>query len=286
VRLFGRQIRIEFGQPGQPGRAHDGLRIAFAVRHTRESIPSPATITVYNLAPQSLGELERPGCVVRLFAGYDVPKLLVEGNIIREGLVIERRGVDRVATIQVQDGGRALTFGRCDLSISRPTTTTEVFQRIIDGLGLPRGSVAFGREVEYTQGFSFYGRAVDALNTVAAAARGRWWVRDGLVFVTPIVMVEAVTDAGVRVLTPQVQPTPESAVVFGVAEGNLIGAPTRRDGSEVEVTALLTPEMRPGRPFVVRGSERSDGVYVAREVEHTGDVFGQEFYTTCRGGPR
>jgi hypothetical protein len=161
-----------------------------------------------------------------------------------------------------------------------------VFDRIVDTLCLPRGPIAFGREVQYSQGFTFYGRAVDALNAVCGAARGRWWVRDGLVFVTPIVMVEGVNPNGVRTLTPQDSPTPESAVVFGVAEGNLIGAPTRRDGGEVEVTALLTPEMRPGRPFVVRGSERSDGVYVASEVEHNGDVFGQEFYTTCRGVPR
>lgn len=283
--FFLRQVRVEFGQPGTEGRAHDGLRVAFSLRHTLDSAPSPGTISVWNLAPSSLGELERARCVVRLFAGYDSPKLLMQGTIIRDGLKIERQGVDRVATIQVQDGGRALAFGSVSLAISRPTTGAEVFGQLVDALGFPRGPIAFGRPVAFSQGYAFSGRARDALDNVARAAQARWWVRDGVVYAVPQRPVEVWYD-GKKIYQLQDDPTPESAVVLGVAEGNLIGSPTRGEDGQVEAVTLLTPELRPGRPFVIRGSERSDGVYTASEVQMVGDTHGQDWYTIAKGRPR
>ncbi len=89
--LFGRHVLVDLGTEGATGvRLNDDpnvpqLRVAFRVEMTRSSDPHKATIRVWNPSPVTVGLMQAPRAAVRLFVGYDVPRLVFVGNPIRNG---------------------------------------------------------------------------------------------------------------------------------------------------------------------------------------------------------
>lgn len=267
--LWGRHVTLQIGQPGETGRSFSGLRISFRVKQTIDATPNSASIQAFNVSDQSVAELQRPGAVVRLIAGYDVPRLLFVGDPIPYGVRFERRGADRVLSIEAQDGSRRYRGAFVNVSIRRPTTLGEAFDAVAEQIGLPQGSIrGVDRARELPDGVTFTGNARDVMDRIARMSDADWTITDGAIDVIP-----------------RGGDTGERAVVFSVEQGNLIGSPKRTEQG-VEVVGLLEPTMRPGRPFVVRSRELS-GAFVAREVTHTGDSgYSPEFYTSIVGVPR
>lgn len=271
--LFGRRVAIEFGTEGTTGRRLEGLRIAFDVLHTRSSPPSPARVQVWNLADASISALQAPRSVVRLFTGYrddGVPKLIFQGNPTKTGTKIERQGVDRVATIELRDGGDQYQSARVNKSFRSSTTFAEVFAEALDAFGMPSagGLPAGSSAITFPGGLHLVGTARDVFDTLAAAAGAHWFIRDGVVYMLG-------REAG----------TTETAPVFSSKSRNLVGSPTRTEDEGIEIRALLDPSMRPGRPFRVESRDVT-GNYVARDVRFVGDSgFDTPFYVEITGRP-
>lgn len=265
--LFGRQVFVEFGLPGAPGRQFCDLRIAFSADFSRESTPNKGTVEVYNLAPTSLDLLQTPGIVVRVFAGYDVPRLIAQGNPVPNGVSIERRGPDRVAKAEFQDGGRAYQGARVTVNVATPTTLSAVLNLVAAQVGLPIGAIRppSGADVALPHGAQFAGPARDVLDRLGRSLGADWFVRDGA-----LCFVGSGSDTG------------ETMLVIG--PGNLVGSPAPKDKGRIEATALLEPSLRPGRLFQVQ-SERINGVYVADSVRFQGDNWATPFYATVTGIP-
>lgn len=266
--LFGRQVFVEFGQPGAVGRRFEDLRVAFSTESSRSGTPGKATIEVYNLAPDSLTLLQERGATVRLWAGYDVPRLIFAGDPVAGGVRIERRGPDRIARVEAQDGGRAYQSARVSLSYAADTSLSEVLAELVRQTGIPAGSIRLPRDVRLPHGLVYSGPARDLLDRIARAAGGDWWSRDG-----------ALCLAGTGVDTGEI------ALVASAEDGNMIGSPVPQDGGRVEVVVLLEPSLRPGRLLDVR-AERTRGVYVIESVRFSGDTHGQPFYASCVAAPR
>jgi hypothetical protein len=247
-------------------RSANTLRVAFRVEMSRESVPNKARIVVWNLAPDSIATLQRPGAVVQLLVGYDIPRLIFQGNPVKNGVRLERQGPDRTLTIEAQDGGAAYQSARVNLTFAPQTTSAQVFAALVAALGLPTGVVVVP-PVVFPSGLTIAGTARDALDTLARATASHWYVRDGVLFYLP-------ADAA----------TPEAAVAFSAAAGTLIGSPTPSDKG-LEVKGLLDPAVRPGRPFVVE-SAQFRGLYIARDVVFEGDSgYDLPFYVTATGRP-
>jgi hypothetical protein len=271
--LLQRRVAIEFGDAGTTGRRLEGLRIAFDVKHSRSAPPSPARVQVWNLSDVSIGALQKPGAVVRLFTGYKddgVPKLIFVGNPTPTGTKVEQQGSDRIATIELRDGGSRYVSARVDKSFGSRATFAEVFEAAVSALGMPTAGPlpASTSLVTFPSGIHLAGTARDVLDDLAAAAKAHWFIRDGVVYFLE-------RDAG----------TTETAPVFSSRNGNLVGSATRTEDNGIELRALLDPAMRPGRPFRVE-SRGVTGNYVARDVRFIGDSgFDTPFYVEITGRP-
>jgi len=271
-RLFGRRVVLQLGTANATGKQYDELRVQFGVTMTDSSDPNTAKLQVYGLAASTVATMQASDAVVRLLVGYQsqggVPRLLFQGNPITGGVRLERRGPDRVLSIEAQDGGREYTTAHVSESYATGTTSGQLFAALADRLGVPLGNVdAIVGDVAFPRGLAAVGRVSDQLGRLAAMSGARWQIRDGTLQVWPV--------GG---------STGEQAVVFSSSAGNLIGSPTVTDEG-VEITGLLAPTLRPGKPFRVEALDLQ-GDYVATSVEFKGDSgFATDFYVVAKGTP-
>jgi hypothetical protein len=105
-RLFNRAYRLLI-IPDGGGQATEitDLRISFAVEKSDQPESNTATISVYNMSPDTREKLAAPGVSVSLEAGYgDEIGIVSVGN----DLIIESKldNVDRVTEIKTRDGGK------------------------------------------------------------------------------------------------------------------------------------------------------------------------------------
>lgn len=260
--LFGRQVVVQFGQPGEKGRSYTGLRVRFRVDMNRGGSPNKALIDVWNLGDEAVALLQEPGVVVRLLAGYDVPRLLFAGDPIKNGVRSQRQGPDRILHVEAADGLRAYQTARVNVSFATETTLEQVLDEVATQLGLPLGSIRYESDLRFPHGITLVGAAREVLDRLAVATETEWSIRDGT-----LQIVGRDSDTG------------ETAIRVSSAKGfrNLIGAPTRTDKG-VEVTTLLDPSIRPGR-VVQLESEQFNGLYVVRDVRFEGDSGERPWYT-------
>lgn len=264
---FGRQVVLEFGLAGERGRRFRDLSITFRVEMAQGGVPHTAKIEARNLGADSVALLQCPGVVVRLLVGYDAPRLIFQGSPIRDGVDERYEGTERVLSLSLKDGGREYGLTRLSVSYATSTTVGQAFDVIAAQLGLPLGTVQLDRRIDIGAGLVLQGPARHVLDQLAEACDARWTITDGVLNVV----------ARTGQLTDQ-------AVVFSAAAGNLVGSPSRKDGS-VEVKGLITPSLRPGKPFRVE-STFVTGDYVATEVDFVGGLRDQDFYVIARGRPR
>ena len=261
--LFGRQVAFAVGTAADKGRLWSDLRIDFKVTH-KLGARGTAEITVHNI-PADVAELARgPDTIVRLFAGYDEAPLIFQGTPVDGSIRLTDEGPERKLKLEAQDGGRALAATHLNLSVSSGQSVRQVADRVIDQLGLPRGTVEVPDELGFPQGFHATGRAEDVMRRLSRATGADWSIQDGAVQVVP--------DDG---------DTGRRGVVFSSADGTLVGRPEPKDKG-LQVTGLLRPALRPGDVYRIEGPD-TEGFYKARTVKMRGSRFKQEFYTVALG---
>lgn len=275
--VFGRRVTFSIGQAGVAGLALADLRVAFRVTMSKGRNPHTASIRVYNPNPLTLGLLDDgPLPTVGLAVGYGdpllpdggkgIPRSIFLGEVVRDGLRVERAGADRIAEIEAADSPGAYQLNRVALSFPTSVTMSAVVAAIAGQLALPVGVISVVPDVTLAQGATFHAEARDVLDRIAASVGGEWWISDGVFYFSP---------AGV--------PVPGVAPLFSSAKGNLIGAPVKKDRGGIEIVGLLDADMRPGKPFVVQSAE-INGTYTASDVVFHGDSgFDVPFYVQITG---
>lgn len=263
--LFGRTVILQVGQPGTEGLSWTGLRVSFNVKKNLGKSANKASIKAYNLAPQSIAKFQEPGAVIRLFAGHEIPRLIAQGNAIRNGVRgPERVGPDRVLTLEIQDGGRKLVTSRLNLTFATETTAEQVFQTVSQELGFPAGfTPPEFADVRLTQGVTLNGKTSAVLDRLSDMLGADITVRDGA--------LEAIATGG---------DAGTSAVVLSTANRNLQRIIRKDKG--IECDAILDARIQPGRRFVVDSTEDGSisGIYKARDVSYVGDTHADEFTMT------
>ena len=264
---FIRQTILRLGQEGETGKEFTGLRIAFDVQMDRSLTPNKARIQAWNVSANTVALLEGENPVVQLFVGYDVPRLVFTGNPVAGGVSLTRQGVDRVLSIEAADGLRVYQDARVEFNISGAITMGELLNQTAEQMGVVKGNIRQDLEdLELTQGFTFVGPAREMLRTLSLSTGSDIMLRDGA--------LQAVAVGGT---------TGELAVQFSAEGGNLIGAPTVKDG-RIEVKGLLAPSLRPGKTFNV-SSRDVNGFFTADEVRFVGESRQGGFYVEVVGTP-
>jgi hypothetical protein len=247
----------------------EGERIQFHVKKDLTPTPNPCVVTITNLSAATRALLSDRGTRVILEAGYEDggPILLFSGDATYVDQV--RRTADWETKIECGDGMRAFQFARVNFSFSSNTKIDRVIKKVVGGLGVDPGNLqaqADNLEQTYETGYSASGRAADEMNRLTKAAGLEWSIQDGRL----------------QLLRPG-ETSGDVALDIGPDSG-LIGSPEhgtpekRGDPPILKVRSLLAPTCKPGAIVQIR-SEKQNGQFRIKQVEHTGDTRGLDWYT-------
>ena len=161
----------------------DCLHISFSVEKSSEETPNDAKIQIWNLSPANLKILESKNCIVELKAGYGTNRaLLIVGSI--SSAITSMDNADRVTELTVVDGLVELRDTNITVSINGKVGCKTLYKKIADKMGV---SVKFAKDLSFKtlpNGFSYTGKAKNALQKVANCCGHKWSIQNQVLHVT------------------------------------------------------------------------------------------------------
>lgn len=250
-------------------------RVSFKIEQKREADACKGTVSLFNLNDDTRNYMERTllaGGFLRLDAGYieDYGTIFI-GKLVKPKN--ERQGPDIVTVFECVDSGKRLADAWVDLSFDGPTPVRDVFQTIVNAMGIDIGYLATFPNGNFSEGYCFSGTAREALSYLCAAYGMEWFLRNGALTVLP-----------------KLSGTQEVAVKISPSTG-MIGVPTKSIDNETPVfmcNVLLEHGLYPGRKVMVESSQADlNGTYICQNVTHEGDTYdaGGKFQTQIEALP-
>jgi hypothetical protein len=299
--LFDRDVLITIG--GKPiamksedltGKPQPMLRVVFFVEKSTESNSNTAVLDVYNLSllnrmtVQTGADLiskilasrkaaARAGAPV--LPSFDYP-LVIEAGYTGDRKVIftgdittmssRREGVDWITTFEAGDGEKASKSSRVSFSVGAGSSVGILLEQAIAKLGINIGNaapkLALLKSRILKKGAAINGRVRDVLDKYLPAAGYQWSVQDGELQILEI--GETLIDK----------------IVFLNQASGLIGVPELGEKGAISARSLMTGDIHPGRRVVVESSTAT-GTFKAEKVLHSGDTWGNDWYTDFEAKP-
>lgn len=181
---FDRQYRFSAGQKGQTGfEIGEGnpmpLHIAFTVQKTDLESQNTANVSIWNLNPQQLAELNKDDCIAVLKAGYgSVMPLIFTGVVTYVSTSLD--GSDRCTEIELVDNRVEIRDTYVTVSYTGLINTKTIIQDCANQMGV---AVSFSYNAAFTDlpnGFSFVGAAKDLLSKVCSSSGLTWSIQNGV----------------------------------------------------------------------------------------------------------
>lgn len=192
MELFDRQCRLGIGRNGGIGfevGAVQGtgipIHIKFDIEKADCESPNTAKISVWNLSPEHLAELDKKDCCVVLRAGYGSNlSLIFTGTVTSSSTTLE--GADSMTEIEAADGRTELRDSHLSVSYAAGTSTDTIYRDISSKMGAPitlsTGASTAGKSMG--NGFSFVGSTKDMLKRLTSYDGSNWTMQDGVIQVT------------------------------------------------------------------------------------------------------
>lgn len=268
TKLFARRWNVTVGD-NQTLSTSD-LRIVFKVKKSLEKDPNTASIKITNLSEGSRSKLSRKGMSVILQAGYEGSL----GTIFTgDSRTIDhvRDSADWLTHIQCGDGEHAYRYARVNESFAANTDIASAIRKVAGSLGLNTGNLedmlSQGTAVtSFKHGFTAFGPASQVLDTLLKAAGFQWSIHQG----------------ALQVRKPD---EPVQSQVFKLTpDTGLLGSPDhtapdkKKKPAILKVRSLLNPQLIPGYVVAVE-SDGVEGEFIMRQVEHSGDSHGSDWFT-------
>ena len=250
-----------------------GLRMQFKVLRHLKGEPNTAELKIWNLSQDTRSKMQVKGIPVLIEAGYEESISQVFLGNMRTPTHV-RDVTDLVTTMQAGDGETATRASRINHSFAKGVSVGDVLKVIAEKLSvnvedavkkLKNGQIR-GVLTEFVNGFAASGSAWNELERLLSSTGLEASIQDGEL---------QVLEKG--------QPNQAKAVLLRTDSG-LIGSPEIGEKGLVKAKSLLQPGIYPGRKVEIT-SKFVDGFFRCDSVMHSGDTWGQEWYSEIEGSP-
>lgn len=279
-----RQCKLVVASESGPGLDLSNLRVAFNVKKSDAQTPNAAEIRVYNVAEAIVARIRKEFSRVILQAGYNSNYgVIFDGNIkqVRFG---RENGTDNYIDIAAGDGDDAYNFAIVNTTLaagSRQADQIDAAARPMIPRGINQGYIGDTGDARLPRGKVMFGMSRDYLRQSAEASSTSWSMQDGKLQFIPLTAV-----------------LPNQAVVLSSKTG-LVGQPEQTNDG-IKARCLLNPMLKIGSRVQINEKDvaeaklpdtkedaqankpakiASDGFYRLLVVEHSGDTFGNDWYS-------
>jgi hypothetical protein len=266
TQIRGRVCTIQVAPPGGGlGVEYQGYRVRFDAKYGADSSSHSCTVVVSMPSPVFVGAVNRAGALIRLLAGYgDSPVCVAEGTVAVKSFIDRRGSTDPEVEFQITPS--KLVAPVLGFSMPGPVLCSQIIERIRIEAGIGAGAVVLGEDKTLARGYVVRGPVRGYLQELADTTGSRWSLRDGQLD-----------------FWPDGESRRQAVATWAVASG-LVDISGPRSDDDMEATALLRPEVRPGHTVGIDDPVYSGQIVVA-SVTHSGDTYGGNWYTTIVGRP-
>ncbi len=267
MKYFDRVCQIDIS----PDIRVENHKIKFEIKKSVLSNINSCRVDIYNLSQTTRNKITSDSSsLVRVEAGYVENGGLFaigQGNI--SNIIHTIKNPDIVTTIYSKDGFNAISNNRIRLSFVGKTQLSSVINAIIDKLGLPVKFSDYNKSQQFKNGFSYVGSIPEVLDQLGDQFKFKWSIQNG--------QLQILNGDG----------STNSQNVFLSAKTGLVESPeliikTKNlditNKNEYKVVSLLQPQLEAG-DLVQIESIVLNGIFIVKELIHTGDTRGNEWYT-------
>lgn len=261
-----------------------GLRIKFKVKKSDAQTPNTAEIRVYNLAESTVRQIREEFTTITLQAGYEANFGVIFAGNIKQVRFGREGGTDTYIDIAAGDGDDAYNYAVVNTTLAAGARQSDQIQAAAGALaqrGVGQGFIADTGAQSLARGKVMYGMARDYLRQSAEASETTWSVQDGklqFVKLTEVLPNQAVLLNSKTGLVGVPELTNEGVKARCLLNPLLkIGVRVKID--EADVAEAKLPSTGQTAAVNAGASIAQDGIYRLLVVEHSGDTFGNDWYS-------
>lgn len=271
MKLYGRKAVLQLDTIRIPGNT---LRFDFKISKNLKPEPNTGEVNVYNLNPQHIHQLSQlKKAVVKLEAGYDEGTSQILLSDLRNGFTTWD-STERITTFSTGDGEKAFQGARINQTFGPKTSADTVLYAMAKALGVGHGNIAAvaaklrfsGAANMFVGGCTITGQVSRELTDFCKSADLEWSIQDNNI---------QILDRGKALLGKVLVLSPTSG---------LVGSPKLDAKGNVNATALLVPDIRPGQLVSIL-AEEVHGFFRLSKVDYSGDTRSDEWYAAFEGTP-
>lgn len=257
------------------GIATHELKVAFEVSKGIESSQNTASVSIWNLNEGHRNSVGKELDDITLEAGYMPPNGGSNVGIIFKGQIRDvehtRQGPDIITTISCGDGDKAFRRATISKTFPKGTAVKDVVEELykqLEAEGIDRGEWKFPEDMpDFKRPYSMCGSCSRELDTIGRGRGFYWSSQNGVMEIIPADGFVG----GIVLITPRT---------------GMVGTPTLTDNG-VKVSALLNPEIRPGRRVRIESEtlemNAEGGEYRVSQCTYAGDNRDDDFVVDIHG---
>ena len=250
-------------------------KIAFEVKKSGNAKENVARIKIWNLSTETRKLITASNSLVRLFAGYQDNKGLIE---VAQGDITNVRNsrteTEIVTEIHVEDGNNKLLRKPISLSFEDKVTLKNILSNITEQSGFAFRLIGIASGAYVTGGYAAYGDLDIVLDALALVFDIKWSVQGGIILIRG---KKPLNDSSVMLLTAETGLilNPETTKK---ASRNLQESDRPLPVDVYELQSLLQPHLQVNDLIAVESQDLKGNVRI-NKISHTGDTRGNNWYS-------
>lgn len=183
MKNFDRQYRLSAGQAGSAGFEIGGgdrpLHISFSVEKADTDSQNTAKVSIWNLSPEHLAELNKKDCVVSLKAGYGTVMPLIFAGVVTFAKT-RQDGSDVMTEVELVDNRVEVRDTYVSVSYDGSVNCKTLIQDTADQMGI---TASFSYNAEFKDipnGYSYVGPARNVLTKACETSGLVWSINNGV----------------------------------------------------------------------------------------------------------
>lgn len=261
ARQYGRRYRLEIGNKNQ-SIIIDNLAISFSIEKTITEEPNTSKIEIYNLNTNNRNQISNKIFnQVKLFAGYDDPRLIFAGQITQA--YTSRNDLDFIVYIECLDGQNDYTKTRVYTTLNAGAKDSDIVKMCVKSMSSSKqGTIDLPKDKALPRCKVLSGDIKNYLKTIAKNNDANWHILDGNLNILP--KDKILNDSEGFILSE---------------ETGLIASPEKTDDG-LKITCLLNPKLNIGSLVRIKSIlSEYDGDYKITQLTHNGDFLNDTWQT-------